>query len=137
MKISIKTTNITLTPDIKEYLDRKLESLKKFIDAADDTVAVDVELGKSSMHHQTGDVFRAEINVFEGKKSYRAVAEGNDLVSALDGMKDQILHSLRNDMDGMKDQILHSLRNDKTKKMTLIKKTGSRLKQFIRRFYKR
>ena len=122
MKISIKTTNITLTPDIKEYLDRKLESLKKFIDAADDTVAVDVELGKSSMHHQTGDVFRAEINVFEGKKSYRAVAEGNDLVSALDGMKDQILHSLR---------------NDKTKKMTLIKKTGSRLKQFIRRFYKR
>ena len=122
MKISIKTTNITLTPDIKEYLERKLESLKKFIDAADDTVAVDVELGKSSMHHQTGDVFRAEINVFEGKKSYRAVAEGNDLVSALDGMKDQILHSLR---------------NDKTKKMTLIKKTGSRLKQFIRRFYKR
>ena len=122
MKISIKTTNITLTPDIKEYLDRKLESLKKFIDDADDTVAVDVELGKSSMHHQTGDVFRAEINVFEGKKSYRAVAEGNDLVSALDGMKDQILHSLR---------------NDKTKKMTLIKKTGSRLKQFIRRFYKR
>ena len=122
MKISIKTTNITLTPDIKEYLERKLESLKKFIDAADDTVAVDVELCKSSMHHQTGDVFRAEINVFEGKKSYRAVAEGNDLVSALDGMKDQILHSLR---------------NDKTKKMTLIKKTGSRLKQFIRRFYKR
>ena len=83
---------------------------------------MDVELGKSSMHHQTGDVFRAEINVFEGKKSYRAVAEGNDLVSALDGMKDQIVHSLR---------------NDKTKKMTLIKKTGSRLKQFIRRFYKR
>ena len=122
MKISIKTTNITLTPDIKEYLDRKLESLKKFIGADDSAVAVDVELGKSSTHHQTGDVFRAEINVFEGKKSHRAVAEGNDLVSALDGMKDQILHSLR---------------NDKTKKMTLIKKTGSRLKQFIRRFYKR
>ena len=47
MKINIKSTSITLTPEITDYLDKKLESLTKFIDPNNAAVTIDVELGKT------------------------------------------------------------------------------------------
>lgn len=120
MNINIKATGITLTPDIKDYLEKKLYSIGKFMDTASDAIKVQVELGRTTRHHQTGDIFRAEINLFADGKDYRAVAEESDLISAIDFMKDAILRELR---------------ADKSKKIHFLRKSGQRVKEFLRGLY--
>ena len=62
MEVKIKQTNITLTPDIAGYLDKKLEAFEKFV-ADDPTAICEVEVGKTTKHHQTGNIFFAEITL--------------------------------------------------------------------------
>ncbi len=122
MNINIKATGITLTPDVRDYLDKKLYSIGKFINPDSDTVKAQVELGRTTRHHQTGDIFRAEINLIADGKSYRAVSEESDLLSAIDFMKDTVLTELR---------------ADKSKKIHFLRKSGQRVKEFLHGFYKR
>lgn len=79
MNISIKGTNLDLTASIKEYVEDKVGSLGKFIDAME----TKVELEKDK-RHQTGLVYRAEVNMMVGGKIMRAEAKGEDVYSALD-----------------------------------------------------
>ncbi len=93
MQIKIKRTNITLTPNIEAYLDKKLETLQRFVDAGDGTALCEVEMEKMT-HHQTGDVFIAEINLMLGGKQFRVVAQEATPMAAIDGAKDQMLLEL-------------------------------------------
>src|SRR3989338_9342244 len=60
---------------------------------------VDVELGRTTRHHEKGDVFFAEINIHRGKESFRAVADRTDIMSAIDGMRDAIVGELVSDKE--------------------------------------
>jgi len=96
MQTNIKATGIIITPAVSDYLDEKLSALKKLIDVNDDTVKIQVEIGKTTKHHQSGDdLFRAEINIEIGGDYLRAEAEMSDLFPAIDIMKDKILDKLR------------------------------------------
>jgi putative sigma-54 modulation protein len=79
MNISIKTTKLDLTPAIKKYVEEKVGRLEKYIK----TEEAKVELGRDQ-HHNTGDVFRAEIMLFMGGKVMRAEVESGDIYSAVD-----------------------------------------------------
>ena len=116
MKINLKGTNIELTPSISEYLDKRLEGVEKFI-PEEKTYIADVELGKTTNHHQAGDIFRAEINIHIGSRSFRAVSEQQDLYSAIDDMKSEITREL-----GV----------DKDRKISFLRRGGQKLKNFIR-----
>jgi len=93
MEIKIKHTNITPTPDVASYLDKKLEAFKKFVED-DPTAICEVELGKTTKHHQTGDIFFAEINLMQGGRQFRAVAEEATPMAAIDRAKDEVLAEL-------------------------------------------
>ncbi len=121
MKINLKGTNIELTVEIRNYLDRRLDGVSKFLPKDNEAFIVDVELGRTTKHHQAGDIFRAEINVVIGDKSFRAVSERADLYSAIDDMKDEITRELG---------------SYKEKRISLVKRSGQKLKQLIRRLYK-
>lgn len=121
MKINIKGTNLLVSSDINAYLDEKLKSVVKLIDQNDETAIFDIELGRTTRHHQTGDIFRAEINLHRRGGNNRAVSEAGDIFSAIDLVKDQILNELR----GAKGKRLH-----------FIKKTGRQVKEWLRRFYR-
>jgi ribosomal subunit interface protein len=95
MNINIKTTNITLKPDTEAYLSKKLLSLQKLIDLEDDSVFAQVELGKTTNHHKSGDVFMAEINLRVGKQRFRAVSKTGDLHAAIDDMKDELVQEVK------------------------------------------
>jgi len=97
MRINIKTTNITLTPDVSEYLTKRLSALEKLTSWHTEAAIADVEIGRTTQHHQTGDVYRAEINIHIGNKSFRAVQETGDLNSSIDAAKDQMMDELRSD----------------------------------------
>ena len=79
MNITIKGTNLDLTPAIKQYVEEKIGHLDKFIGANE----AKVELEKDK-HHQTGLVFRAEVNMMVGGKMMRAEALSEDIYASVD-----------------------------------------------------
>lgn len=106
-----------ITQDIKDYLYKKLEHLKKFINPADGSVLCDVELGKTSKHHKSGDVFRTEINLHIAGKNLRAVSETDELFASIDIAKDEMVRELE----------LY-----KDRKVSLLKQSGAKIKNIIK-----
>ncbi|HTH93374.1 MAG TPA: ribosome-associated translation inhibitor RaiA [Candidatus Paceibacterota bacterium] len=93
MSISIKTTLIELTPALSDYTEKRLSTLTKYTESEP---SITVEIGKTSMHHRHGDVFRAEVNVTTALgKQYRAVSEKTDLYEAIDDTRAEIIRELK------------------------------------------
>jgi putative sigma-54 modulation protein len=92
MKINIKATGITLTPSISEYIEKKMDMFEKFFAGAE--VLINIEVGRTTKHHKSGDIFRAEIKITANGEEYYAVSETEDLYAAIDEVKDEIFHSL-------------------------------------------
>lgn len=95
MNISVQATNIDLTDAIRDYIEKKLASVEEKLIERPDALA-QVEVGKTSAHHATGDIFRAEtvLELHDGKPKVVAVAERDDLFAAIDGMKDTLEREL-------------------------------------------
>jgi putative sigma-54 modulation protein len=89
MKINFKATNLQLTAEISDYCRDKLNHLDKFI-PADESVFMDVELGKTTQHHKHGEIFRAEVNFHTASRHFRAEAVAEDLYAAIDEAKDEL-----------------------------------------------
>ena len=94
MKINIKATNIELTPAITEYVEKKISSIAKFFDHNPDAVA-QVEVGKSTQHHKSGEIFRAEVHISGGELDLYAASEEIDLYAAIDLVKDEVVRSAK------------------------------------------
>jgi len=95
MTINIKATNTELTPSISSYIEGKIKDLDKFITVKDpESVLVNIEIGMSTKHHQSGKIFRSEINLHIGGEYLRAVSEQEDLYAAIDDMKDEIVREI-------------------------------------------
>lgn len=93
MKINLKTTNIELTEAIRDYVERKVTNLEKILSSIEEAggeVLVQFEVGKSTNHHKSGDVFHADclINI-DGKKFYHSTDE-EDLYKAVDAIKESL-----------------------------------------------
>lgn len=95
MNINIKGKNIELTDAIVSYVREKLDPVSKLIDVRDDGAHADVEVGKTTHHHNKGDIFRAEITLFTKGQSLRTVTEKDDLYASIDEMKDGILAEVK------------------------------------------
>lgn len=120
MKINLKTKNFSLTPSIKIYLEEKLNSLDKFL-PSDESISADVELSKTTKHHQKGDVFRAEINLSMPGRLIRAAVEQWDLRVAIDKMRDGLQREIK---------------SGKEKNISLYKKGARLFKKILRGEYK-
>ncbi|MDP2593475.1 MAG: ribosome-associated translation inhibitor RaiA [bacterium] len=94
-KTNIKATNVKLTSEIREYLDKKLQSFSKLISPDDPTVILDIELGRTTSRHQSGNIFRAEINLNMKGANLRAESEKANLFLAIDEVRDEVLKELR------------------------------------------
>lgn len=92
MKINIKATNIELTPAISAYVEKKVSVLEKFLGGGE-TVA-QVEVGKSTQHHRSGDIFKAEVHITGAGVDRYAVSEQSDLYAAIDLVKDDLARTL-------------------------------------------
>lgn len=104
-----------VTESIREYLDKKLRTLEKFLDP---NAKIEAELGKTSNHHKHGDIFRAELNITNEGKSTYVQSEQADLYAAIDKVRDEA------------DDILASR---KDKRQSLFRKGAQRMKNMFRR----
>ncbi len=116
MNIKIRSKDYELTPAIEEYINKKLSSLEKFLGS--DNVLCEVEIGKSTDHHKSGDIFRAEVNIaLSGSEQFYAVAEESDLYASIDVVRDQIEREIV---------------SNKNKKETVFRRSASKLKNIIK-----
>jgi ribosomal subunit interface protein len=90
MNINIKATGIELTSAISDYVYKKISSVQKYLSNKGTTVSVQVEVGKTTKHHKSGDVFRAEVHMNGGGVDLYAVEEAEDLYTAIDLVEAEI-----------------------------------------------
>ncbi len=96
MNIIVKGSHIDITDAIREYLEKKVRTLEKFLDP---NAKVEAELGKTTNHHKHGDIFRAELNITnEGRNTFVA-SEQSDLYAAIDKVRDEAADILASKKD--------------------------------------
>lgn len=117
MRINIKASGIELTSALSSYVNDKVAMLEKLL-VHDPAAYADVEIGKRTNHHKTGEWFFGEINLHTMGKTIRCVEEESDLYAAIDKVKDGLAEEIRT--------------ADK-KKNTLFKRGGRALKNLFRR----
>ena len=118
MQIKIKTTNIEMTDAISSYVEEKLQSLEKFaIPHDEENPLLYVEVGKTTNHHQSGDVYRAEVTMNVRGKQFRAVSKKDDLYAAIDDMRAELMRELT---------------SHKTKERSLARRGAGMLKNLLR-----
>ncbi len=116
MKTNIKATNITITPAISEYIEKKLESVTKYFKNLEEVV-INIEVGKSTRHHKQGDVFLAELHVINGGQDYYVQAHKEDLYAAIDEAKDDLIREMS---------------SRRKRALRLVRRGGVRLKNMIK-----
>ena len=102
---------------VSNYVNKKIELISKLISKKDTGALCEVEVGRTTNHHKNGDVFRAEIKIKTQGEVLYASAEKDDMYAAIDQAKDEI-----------KEELLKL----KTKKNTLLKKSGAKVKNTLK-----
>lgn len=90
IKRHIKFNGLEMTDAIKDYLEKKIVGIEKFVKKAEDAIAR-IELGRTTHHHHKGNIFRVEINLQYGDHKFRAEATTDDLYKSIDTVKDEIV----------------------------------------------
>lgn len=116
MNINIKTTNISLTPAIAEYTQKRLNKAVQLIED-DPSARVDVELAKTTGHHHKGEIFRAEVHIVASGKNIYVASEKEDLYVAIDAVRDEVLRELKADKD---------------KRSSLMRRGGAKVKNMMK-----
>lgn len=111
----IKATNLTLTDAQDELIRQKLSTLEKFIGNETD-ITCDIELQKTT-GSQSGDIFRAEANVYLKGKLFRAEATTDQIEKSIDGIRSELERELHKAQD---------------KSQTLMKRGGAMIKNMMR-----
>ena len=116
MNINIKTTTISLTPAISEYVDKRIGAIGKFLEN-DTTAQCDIELARTTNHHKQGDIFKAEVHIVGKDKNIYASEEHEDLYVAIDAVRDSVLREIK---------------SSTAKKRSLIRRGGAQIKNIIK-----
>lgn len=118
MNIKISSRNFDITPTIDDYVTKKISTLEKFL-GVKDNILCEVEIGRTTKHHKSGSIFRAEVNIMEpGSKQIYAVAEEVDMYTAIDVVRDEAERAIV---------------SRKTKRFKLIRRGGARIKELLKR----
>ncbi len=117
MKIIIKTTNFNLTEDLRNYIEKKIGSLEKYIQVSPKgkifEIKAHVEIKKTTRHHQTGPFLKAKCQIFLPKKSLRAESQQKDIRLATDEIRKELKREIKRYKGGFKSLMKRRARNIK------------------------
>lgn len=116
MNTNIKTTNIALTQAIADFTNVRMNKIEKLL-STDPAIQCDIELAKTTDHHNKGDIFRAEIHIVGKNKNVYASAEKIDLYTAIDEVVDQIVREIK---------------SGKQKRMAFVRRGGAKMKAMMK-----
>ncbi len=89
MNLQIKAKNIELTEEIKEYAQKKMDALEKYLGDFP-VINADFEVEKTTNHHQKGELYRAELNLSVPQELLRVEKTGVDIHEAIDSVRDHM-----------------------------------------------
>ena len=104
MKIVIKSTNLKLTPALKDFIEEKINLLEKFAKVlyskkyygyGKPRVEAWIEIKKKTWHHKKGPFFGAECQIRFPGKSIMVRARSEDLKVAITEVKDELQRELK------------------------------------------
>ena len=97
MNINIKYTNLDSTPAIEQYTIEKVESLERFIRNLNERAVpqVQVEISRTTKHHQKGDIYHVECNLELPGKLLRAETENWNVRLGIDEVRDELQRELK------------------------------------------
>lgn len=108
MKIIIKTTNLEISNELKNYIEQKIGELEKylsrFLENKKFEMKAFVEIGKITFHHQKGPFFKAECQLYLPKKTLRVEEERENLREAIDEIKKELKREIRKYKETVKSQ---------------------------------
>lgn len=90
MKTRIKTTKIELTDKVKDYLDKKIKMIEKYLGDIKITNC-DIDLEHSVTTQNNGKVYRAEVNLFVPGEILRVEKTEKTINKAIDKVKDHLI----------------------------------------------
>ncbi len=120
MQINLQGKNFELTDAIKDYVLKRVTNLEKLLSSIEEKggeVLVNFEVGKSTNHHKSGDVFHADclINI-NGEKFYSS-SDQEDIYPAIDEIKETLFNEIRKNKD---------------RKQTLFKRGAASVKKMLK-----
>ena len=89
MNLQIKAKNIELTEEIKDYAQKKMDALDKYLGDFP-VINADFQVEKTTNHHQKGEVYRAELNLKVPQELLRVEKTGTDIHQAIDLVRDHM-----------------------------------------------
>jgi len=89
MRINIKSTKLELTDAIRDYFQKKMDALEKYLGGVK-VINCDVEIEKTLGGQQKGEIFRAEVNLDVPHRLLRVSKTEKDLYKAIDKVKDHL-----------------------------------------------
>lgn len=115
MNYNIKGTGVSVSDEIRTYIEKRLEHTEKFLDDA--TAHVDIEVE----YHQkiTGVKYRAEFTLRNHAEVFRAEAVGENLHEAVDTAGNELAQEVR---------------RSKKRHLRLMRHGAVKFKEFVRGF---
>jgi putative sigma-54 modulation protein len=94
LKIDVRAENMELTDAIASAIDEKLGSLDKYLESIGTPKELRVNVGKTTNHHNKGEVFKAEADLLIPGHTIHAEATETELYAAIDILKDELKNRL-------------------------------------------
>ena len=116
MNIKITGVHLVITDAIKDYVNDRLGSLSKYSKESGG-MRIDVELCKTTAHHNNGDVFQAEAHAHHMGEIINVKSVRDDLYAAIDELKDMLAREFTEKKD---------------KKLSIFKRTARRIKKLLK-----
>jgi ribosomal subunit interface protein len=90
--INTKATNITITPALSVLIDQKFTPLGRLVNDQE-KLFCEIELEKIG-EHQSGKIYRAEVNFSSGGKLFRSEATEEQIEKAIDEVRNELKKEL-------------------------------------------
>jgi putative sigma-54 modulation protein len=103
MEIRIKATKIELTPEIKDYVQLKMDMLEKYLGSIQ-VLNCDVEVGLAVGNQKQGKIYRTEVNLELPGQLLRVEKTEKELFKAIDKVKDHLARSIKRYKEKMIDK---------------------------------
>ena len=102
MQINLLGKNMEVTEAIRDYVVKRVTNLGKLLSRIEEgkgKVMVNFEVGKSTNHHKSGDIFHADCLIKIDGKEFYGSADKEDLYEAVDAVKDSLYNEINKNKD--------------------------------------
>ncbi len=125
MNINLQAKNLELTPAIHDYVVDKVTNLGRLLSKFEEKngeLVVHFNVAKTTNHHKSGEVFRADCSILIKGQKFYASADKEDLYEAIDAVKESLFTEISRSKD---------------RKQTLFKRGAASVKKMMKGLSKR